>query len=59
MKSWDDYQLLLALKRTGTIRGAGQLLGVNHSTVSRRLAQVERKLNNSMFEKAARGKCRS
>ncbi len=42
--SWDDYRLILALHRTGTLRGAAKNLGVNHSTVSRRLACLDPKL---------------
>ena len=42
MDSWDDLRFLLAVARTGTTRGAADALGVNQSTVSRRLAQLER-----------------
>ena len=38
--TWDDYRLVLALHREGTLRAAAQALGVNHSTVSRRLASL-------------------
>lgn len=38
---WDDYRLILALHREGTLRGAAHALGVNHSTVSRRLASLD------------------
>lgn len=55
MKNWDDYQLILALNNAGTIRGAGLLLGVNHSTVSRRLAQIEHHLSNPVFERTPIG----
>lgn len=55
MKNWDNYQLILALHKAGTIRGAGLLLGVNHSTVSRRLAQVEQNLSKPIFEKTPLG----
>ncbi|WMN60705.1 LysR family transcriptional regulator [Pseudoalteromonas xiamenensis] len=40
MENWDDYRLLLALHQSQSIREAALKLGVNHSTVSRRLAQL-------------------
>ena len=41
MDDWDDYRLILALARTGTLRAAASELGMTHTTVSRRLAIVE------------------
>ena len=38
---WNDFKILLALSRGGSIAGAARLLGVDNSTVSRRLAAVE------------------
>lgn len=55
MKDWDNYRLILALEKAGTIRGAGLILGVNHSTVSRRLSQIERSLKQTLFEKTPIG----
>ena len=51
MKHWDDYRIALALHRGGTIRAAGQLLGVNHTTVSRRLADMNKSAANPMFKR--------
>jgi DNA-binding transcriptional LysR family regulator len=39
--SWDDLQHFLAVCRHSTIGGAARALGVNHSTVLRRLASLE------------------
>ena len=41
MSDWDDYRLILALARTGTLRAAAGDLGMTHTTVSRRLAMIE------------------
>jgi len=38
---WDDLKVLLALARGGSVAGAARALGIDHSTVSRRLAAVE------------------
>ena len=48
---WDDYRLVLALHREGTLRAAAYALGVNHSTVSRRLAS----LDPGLFDKISGG----
>jgi len=41
---WSDFKVVLALSRGGSIAGAGRILGVDSSTVSRRLAAVEEAL---------------
>lgn len=51
MKDWDDYRLALALQRAGSIRGAAQSLGVNHATISRRLAALNERLGAPAFER--------
>lgn len=38
---WNDFKVLLALGRGGSIAGAARVLEVDHSTVSRRLAAME------------------
>lgn len=55
MKQWDDFQLILAIHEAASIRGAATILGVNHSTVSRRLAHIERNLPAALFEKTPSG----
>ncbi len=39
---WGDFKVLLALGRAGSVAGAARILGVDGSTVSRRLAAAER-----------------
>lgn len=51
MKEWDDYRFALALERSGSIRGAAQILGVNHATVSRRLTALNARLGVPAFER--------
>lgn len=55
MMDWDDYRFILALERAGTIRGAAKSLGVDHSTVSRKLAWLNSKSPAPVFERFARG----
>jgi len=52
---WDDARVLLALLRARTLSGAGQLLRVNASTVSRRLAALERALGAHLFDRTPDG----
>lgn len=39
---WDDLRVLLAVARHGTMKGAARVLGVSHTTVSRRVETLER-----------------
>ena len=55
MHDWDDYRLILAMDRAGTIRGAAKRLGINHATVSRRLAQLHANGASSIFERIKGG----
>jgi DNA-binding transcriptional LysR family regulator len=38
---WSDFKVILALSRGGSVAAAGRILGVDSSTVSRRLAAAE------------------
>ncbi len=51
MNLWDDYRIILALQRSGSVRGAALSLGVNHATVSRRLSALNRRLGSAAFER--------
>ena len=55
MKDWDDYRFILALERSGSVRGAAELLGVNHSTVSRKLSWLNHKHVTPLFERIPNG----
>ena len=49
--NWDDMRLFLAVARSGSISGAAKQLGVQHSTVSRRIRQFEEKLGTRLLER--------
>ena len=55
MIDWDDVRYFLAVARGGSVRAAAGRLGVNHSTVLRRIAQLEERLGTRMFEKLPAG----
>lgn len=49
MLTWDDYCLTLAIARAGTLTGAARRLGVNETTVARRLAAAERRAGTTLL----------
>ncbi|MHA7819502.1 MAG: LysR family transcriptional regulator [Erythrobacter sp.] len=49
MSSWDDYRLILAIARAGTLRAAATEIGLTHTTVSRRLAAAQAR-HGTLFE---------
>lgn len=53
--NWDDLQHFLAIRDAGSISGASQRLGVNHSTVLRRVASLERALGARLFDRLKSG----
>ena len=54
---WNDLKYLLALKRAGTLAGAARELGVDHSTVSRRLAALEEAMGSQLLRRTPEGLC--
>jgi DNA-binding transcriptional LysR family regulator len=55
MIDWDDIRYFLAVAREGSVRAAAGRLGVNHTTVLRRVAQLEENLGAQLFEKLPAG----
>lgn len=55
LANWDDLRVFLAVARTGTLSGAARQLGVNHSTVFRRIAGFEASLDVRLFERLPTG----
>jgi len=51
--NWDDLRLFLAVARTGSISGAARQLGVQHSTISRRMRAFEAGLGTRLIERKA------
>ena len=55
MNDWDDLRYFLATARNGSLTRAAQTLGVNHSTVSRRISAFEDKLGARLFDRSVSG----
>ena len=55
MIDWDDIRFFLAVARKGSITGAARDLGVNHSTVSRRIAAFEDNMGTRLFDRVSSG----
>ncbi len=55
MNSWDDVRFFLEVARCGNVSGAAKALGVNHSTVSRRIQSFETKHGVRLFERVSSG----
>lgn len=52
---WDDLRYVLALAREGTLSGAASKLTVRHTTVGRRLDEIERTLGVRLFDRTPDG----
>ena len=52
---WDDLKVFLAVARRGTLTDAATDLGINASTVHRRLAQLETSMSTRLFDRSASG----
>ena len=48
---WNDLKHFLTVARAGTVSQAGRELGVNYTTVSRRVTALERSLGVSLFDR--------
>jgi len=55
MDRWDDLRIFLGAFREGSCAAAGARLGVNQSTVSRRIAALERDLGVRLFDRMPEG----
>jgi DNA-binding transcriptional LysR family regulator len=53
--SWDDFRLIKAIADANGLTGASATLGVNHSTVFRRLGQIEEAMGVPLFERRKTG----
>ncbi|MEE8077658.1 MAG: LysR family transcriptional regulator [Pseudomonadales bacterium] len=52
---WDDFRYFSAIARVGSVRGAADVLGVNASTVTRRLDHLEARLGVRLFNRTRSG----
>ena len=55
MFNWDDLRYFLELSRRGRLVSAAQRLGVDHTTVARRITALEESLNTRLFDRTPRG----
>ncbi len=53
--AWDDFQVFLAVHRTGSHARAGRALGVDPTTIGRRLATLEAGLGARLFDRTPAG----
>lgn len=51
---WSDFKIVLALDREGSVAGAARALGVDGSTVSRRLAVLEKTVGATLILRGGR-----
>lgn len=52
---WDDVRYFLALARNGSLSATSRALNVEHSTVSRRVGNLEIEIQVKLFDRLARG----
>jgi DNA-binding transcriptional LysR family regulator len=50
--AWTDFQTVLAIARHGSVARAWSALGMTHSTLLRKLDQIEHRLKTRLFERA-------
>lgn len=53
--AWDDFRLIKAIAEARSLPAAAELIGLNHSTVFRRLGQIEEALGTRLFERHRSG----
>lgn len=56
--NWNDLRYLLAIQRSQTLRAAARSLNVDDTTVSRRLAALERDLGQQLIERCGEARLR-
>ena len=54
-QNWEDLRYFTAVAQAGSISAAARQLGVNHSTILRRLAQLEAAMDVRLFERFQSG----
>ncbi len=53
--SWDEFRLVKAIADTRSLSGAAERLGLNHSTIFRRLSALEKLVGVKLFERSRGG----
>ena len=55
MLDWDDLRIFLAVARSGSFVASGRRLGLNHTTLARRLTALERSYGTRLLDRSPRG----
>ncbi len=55
MHSWDDFRIFLSVAETGSYSASARALGVNHSTISRRIKNLEKQHGVKLLERTQQG----
>lgn len=55
MLNWDDVRIFLAVARSGRFITAGQKLGMDHTTVARRISSLETSMGSRLLDRSPRG----
>ena len=53
--NWDDLKVVLAIHRAGSMSKAARVLGIDQSTVTRRIAAIEGELGTVLFVRSNAG----
>ena len=53
--NWDEFRIVKAIAETHSLAGAAERLGLNHSTMFRRLTALEARLGMRLFERGRAG----
>jgi DNA-binding transcriptional LysR family regulator len=53
--AWNDYQIILAVARHGSLSKAAEALGSSHPTLFRRIRDIEAGLGATLFERSRQG----
>jgi DNA-binding transcriptional LysR family regulator len=55
MFNWNDLRVFVEVARQGTLAGAARRLRIDHTTVGRRINELEQALNVKLFDRTATG----
>lgn len=55
MLNWDDLRLFLSIARSGSFVASARQLGLNHTTLARRVTILEQSLGTRLFDRSPRG----
>ena len=55
MMDWNDLRIFLTVCQEGSVSGAGEHLGLSHTTVGRRMSALEKELGVRLFDRSRDG----